>query len=380
MGYLLVLILALLGLAGFRVYRLARSKNIPIIVAGRLKRRRERWDGTRHVFFCFVDHFEPLWLGADKKTGIERVEAWRKKYPQLVDGFRDNGDSPPQHVFFYPQEEYIPECLDKLSELQRGGYGEVEIHLHHDNDTSAGFREKIEWFKDKLHNEHGMLRRDPTTGRLAYGFIHGNWALDDSGVGGRWCGVRDEITVLRDTGCYADFTYPSAPHPTQPPVINRIYYAEDDPLRPKSHHRGTDAGYGQPPSGDLLLINGPLGLNWRRRKAGVLPSVENGNITGTNPVTPDRVDLWIRTAVCVRGWPRWIFVKVHTHGTQESNMDSLLAPPGARMYDDLLRRYNDGERYILHFVSAWQMYRCVKVLESADAGAIRRVEDFTYEF
>lgn len=377
---ILVLLFAILSLAAYRLYGLARSKNIPIIVAGFVKRRREHYRGTRHVFFCFVDHFEPLWLGADAKTGIERVEAWRKGYPEIVDGIRDNGGAPPQHGFFYPQEEYIPECLDKLRELQARGFGEVEVHLHHDNDTSAGLREKIEWFKDKLHNDHGMLRRDPETGEITYAFIHGNWALDDSGVGGRWCGVRDEITILRETGCYADFTYPSAPHPTQPPVINRIYYAEDDPLRPKSHHRGTDARYGKRPSGDLLMINGPLTLNWERRKAGVLPLVENGNITAKNPGTSDRVDLWIRTGVSVRGWPRWIFVKVHTHGTQEANMRYLLSAHGAQMYEDLLRRYNDGERYVVHFVNAWQMYKCVRVLESADADAINRLENFSYEF
>lgn len=265
-----------------------------------------------------------------------------------------------------------------LADLERRGYGEVEVHLHHDRDTSEGFRQKIEWFRDTLHHSHGLLRTDPATGRLAYGFIHGNWALDDSGEGGRWCGVRDEITILRETGCYADFTYPSAPHPSQPPVVNRIYYATDVPGRPKSHHRGVDARYGKPPSGDLLLITGPLALNWHRRRRGVLPAVENGDITAINPGSPDRVDRWIETAVSVKGWPRWIFVKIHTHGTQERNSDLLLSPQGAQMYADLLARYNDGARYVLHFVTAWQMYGCVRALEAADEAAIRRIEEFDY--
>ena len=50
------------------------------------------------------------------------------------------------------------------------------------------------------------------------------------------------------------------------------------------------------------------------------------------------------------------------------------------MYADLLRRYNDGERYVLHFVTAWQMARCVNVLERGDLDDIRRVENFDYRF
>jgi hypothetical protein len=139
-----------------------------------------------------------------------------------------------------------------------------------------------------------------------------------------------------------------------------------------------DARYGSPPSGDLLLVNGPLALNWRRRKRGVLPAVENGDITGINPGAPDRVDRWIQTAISVRDWPRWIFVKVHSHGTQEDNSRLLLSPAGTEMYKDLLERYNDGRRYVLHFVTSWQMYGCVRALENADEETIRRIEDFQY--
>lgn len=30
--------------------------------------------------------------------------------------------------------------------------------------------------------------------------------------------------------------------------------------------------------GELLLVQGPLTLNWRRRKIGILPKIENGEI------------------------------------------------------------------------------------------------------
>ncbi|MGD8414495.1 MAG: hypothetical protein PVF33_09695, partial [Candidatus Latescibacterota bacterium] len=317
--FLSVIVLVALAavVATVAAVKVARRKKIDVIVRAGIKRNKQSYDGTRHLFFCFVDHYEPLWNGADRNTGIERVRLWLDRYPALVDGMRDDGGVPPQHVFFYPQEEYVPECLDMLAELENRGFGEVEIHLHHDNDTPEGFREKIEWFRETLHNEHGLLRLHPETGELTYGFIHGNWALDDSGEEGRWCGVRDEISLLRQTGCYADFTYPSAPHSSQPPIINSIYYATGVPGQACSHHRGVEARFGVPPSGDLLLINGPLTLNWKRRKRGVLPAIENGDITGINPGRPDRADRWVRTAVAVRDWPRWNFIKIHTHRSEE---------------------------------------------------------------
>ena len=66
------------------------------------------------------------------------------------------------------------------------------------------------------------------------------------------------LDVLRETGCYADFTFPSAGSRTQPRKINSIYYAIDDPDRPRSHDRGIDVGTAPPPANGLILIQGPL--------------------------------------------------------------------------------------------------------------------------
>ncbi len=378
MGFYFAL-LVLAGLVG-GAYALiaARRKCADKIILSGLRRKAEQHQGIRHIFFCFVDHFEPLWGKVNRQTGIERVAKWCNTYPRTVDRFRDGGGRPPQHSFFYPQEEYIPECIDLLSGLRDGGFGDVEIHLHHDGDTSSAFREKIESFRDILHGNHGLLHKSRDSGHVQYGFIHGNWALDDSGIDGRWCGVRDEITILRETGCYADFTYPSAPHRTQPPVINQIYYATDDPIRPKSHHRGIEASYQSSPGGDLLLITGPLALNWRNRKKMIFPAIENGDITSINPPTRNRIDLWMRTGIHVRGWPGWIFVKVHTHGLQPKNADLLLGDGINPMHERLLSSYNDGRYFVLHYVTAWECYRCIKALEDGDHEKIRRIEEFDY--
>jgi hypothetical protein len=108
-----------------------------------------------------------------------------REYPQRFARFADADGRPPQHTFFFPQDEYRPEYLDELAALCRQGYGDVDVHLHHDGDTADSLRAKLEGFRDTLHDRHGLLRIDPETGRLVYGFIHGNWALCNSRPDGR---------------------------------------------------------------------------------------------------------------------------------------------------------------------------------------------------
>ncbi len=65
-----------------------------------------------------------------------------------------------------------------------------------------------------------------------------------------------------------------------------------------------------------------------------------------------------------KGGPEWIFVKVHTHGTQERDMGTLLGAPMRRAFEYLGRRYNDGRQWKLHYVSAREAYNIVKAAEA----------------
>ncbi len=355
--------------AALVVWKLLRSRNMEIWIGSYLRRPRvPAAQGPVHVMFCFVDHFEPMWHGADEATQRERVDRWCRDYRALAGKHRDADGRPPQHSFFYPEEEYVPEYLDKLASLCADGYGEIEVHLHHDNDTEANFRQGMSRFCHVLHERHGALPRDPATGELRFGFIHGNWCLDNSRPDGRWCGLDNELILLRELGCYADFTLPSAPSDTQTSTINSIYYATDDPHAPKSHDRGVPVRVGGQASGDLMLIQGPLGLNWKDRRMGIVPRIENADVRGGQPPTPERVDAWVGAGVHVQGRPEWVFVKIHTHGTQEGDMDTLLGKPVDAMHDYLESAYNDGKRYVLHYVSARESYNIVKAAEAGLRG------------
>jgi len=370
-----LLLLALLGVAAIAVA--IRARNMQYWLGGYLRRRRPpAVDGPIHVMFCFVDHFEPAWGKVDLATQRARVDRWCRDYRVLASAHRDADGRPPQHTFFYPEEEYLEEHLDKIAALCAEGYGEIEIHLHHDNDNEANFRQTIERFNNLLHERHGALPRDPATGQLRFGFIHGNWSLDNSRADGRWCGINNELILLRELGCYADFTLPSAPSDTQTKTSNAIYYATDDPLRPKSHDSGVPVRVGGTPSGDLMIVQGPLGLNWRERKFGVLPRIENADVRRGCPPTPERVDAWVKTGIHVEGRPEWVFVKVHTHGTQERDMDTLLGDAAQRMHQHLERAYNDGKRYVLHYVTARETYNIIKAAEAGHRGDPHAFRDF----
>jgi hypothetical protein len=293
---------------------------------------------------CVADHFEPAWNEATYEQECQRVQKWLQLYPKLASKHADADGVRPQHTFFYPEEQYRPEHLGALAKLCRSGFGDVEIHLHHDRDTAEGLREKLLRFKTILHEKHGLLRANLHTGEIEYGFIHGDWALDNSNPDGTCCGVNNELTVLRETGCYADFTLPSYPSPTQTRKINCIYYASDDPLRPKSHDTGIDVSSLDPPSGDLMIVQGPLALNWKSRKWGVLPKIENGELSGDNPPASKRIDLWIRQHICVRGRPNWIFVKLHTHGATEKDSEVLLGRSLDEMWSYLEGAFQENHR------------------------------------
>jgi hypothetical protein len=373
----IALIFVAVAVVAALVFVEVRRKNMHIWLWSYLRQARPAVEGGPiHVMFMFVDHYEPKWRNPDYATEVARVKQWTDRYPVLASRHKDADGVHPQHSFFYPEEEYRPEHLTAIEKMCRDGFGEIEVHLHHDNDTEAGLREKIERFTSVLSRSHGALSADPATRKLSFGFIHGNWALDNSRGDGRWCGVNNELRVLADLGCYADFTLPSAPSDTQTAKINSIYYAVDDPHCGKSHNHGVDAQVGKVPKADLLIVQGPLALNWRRRKWGILPRLENADIRLSSQPTSDRVDLWVRQHIHVKGRPEWVFVKVHTHGTQEPDMETLLGEPMDKMYEYLGTRYNDGRRYQLHYVTSREAYNIIKAAEAGKTGNPNDYRDF----
>lgn len=316
---------------------------------------RSRWDRwlssttCRHVWLSIADHFEPYWAGASAELAAQRVAQWRSGYPQIATQYADSTGRPPVYTFFYPQEQYCPQLLDTLAEMVALQIADVEVHLHHNGEGQWDFIDRMSGFTEKLFKRHGLLRKENET--IRFGFVHGDWALDNSLPLGRACGLDNEITLLRSLGCYADFTMPSGASPSQARLVNTIYWAKDDPERPKSYDTGrplTPHG----PSGDLLMMVGPLGLRWRDR---VVPRMEAGEIAGHDMPAAYRVARWIDIA------PRLgehTFVKLFAHGAQELNSGPLLNHGLADLFGSFQALCLD-RGLELHYVSAWQMYQAV---------------------
>jgi hypothetical protein len=322
----------------------------------------------RHLLFAFCDHYEPLWGRVSQDVGEARVHFWADGYPRLADGFRDADGRSPKHTFFYPSDQYHPRLLGPLTPLVRAGHGEVELHLHHDGDTRETLREKLLEGLDRIGSHGHFSRADD--GGIRYAFIHGDWALANSRFG-RHCGVDDELMLLFETGCYADFTFPSAPDESQPGIINQIYWPDGDLSRARGHHQGKRARVGEERSDRVLLIEGPLALVPRRSR---LPlRLENAAVTASNPGTPSRIRSWVAQDIHVQGRDEWVFVKVHTHGAPEPQASSLLGEPGRAMHRELTTHYNDGVRWKLHYVTAREMYN---IAMAAMAGKTGNPGDF----
>jgi hypothetical protein len=318
-------------------------------------RKSARLTKPKRAWVAITDHYEPLGMGAAVETALGRVAQWREKWPRIADAApRDAAGQRPQYSFFYPQEEYRRDLLDGIAEMVRLGVGDVEVHLHHDNERRDSFIRKVSEYCHRLTGDHGLLRQQD--GRTVFGFIHGNWALDNSRPDGKWCGLNGEIALLRDLGCYADFTMPSAPSATQGRVVNQIYWCTNDSGNlPKSFDRGIEATVGGGRQGDLLMMTGPLGLRFGGR---LLPRLETGELAGYDLPTPSRVRQWFDLAPTIG---EDIFLKLYTHGAQERNFGPLLNGGLGNLFHWLAEEA--GRRGIeIHWATAWQMYQAVDAL------------------
>jgi len=318
-------------------------------------RKRMRSAKPKRAWVAITDHYEPAGMGASLETALGCVARWRDKWPRIADDApRDASGQRPQYSFFYPQEEYRRDLLDGIAEIVRLGVGDVEVHLHHENEQRDSFIRKVTEFCRRLTDDHGLLRQQ--NGRTVFGFIHGNWALDNSHPDGKACGLNGEIALLRDLGCYADFTMPSAPSATQGRVVNQVYWCTSNPdNRPKSFDRGIEATIGGGRRGNLLMFTGPLGLRFGER---LLPRLESGEIAGYDMPTPARVRRWFELAPTIGDD---LFLKLFTHGAQERNFEPLLNGGLDNLYRWLAEE-GDRRDIEIHWATAWQMYQAVDAL------------------
>jgi hypothetical protein len=314
-----------------------------------------RHAGLTHVFFMYVDHFEP---GKD----IARTERFAARYEALARRHKDGDGRIPQRTWFYPAEQPIDANMLRLQKLVRDGYGEVELHLHHDNDTPASLEKEltdgIAYFQ-----RFGFLKT--VDGQTRFAFVHGNYGLDN-GNGAAFCGVNTELRMLKKLGCYVDHTFPALWREAQPPFVNAIYETVDDD-GPRSYKRRL------PPdalgTGDMTMFLAPLVLvpSWNPRR--LFLEVEDANIHSTVPLTTARADQWIKANIHVPQKPEWVFVRAYGHGAMsDADEEETLGPRFDAVLTHLESRYNDGTRYKLHYVTVREAYNLARAAAAGQQG------------
>jgi hypothetical protein len=325
--------------------------------------RRQQVTEPLHLILAVADHFEPSFI-PDAPSGIyasmdeqeRRLDDWRRAYPAVAGPYRDADGYPLRHTYFFPAEQYEKALIERLAEHCQAGWGEIEIHLHHgitSPDTGRDTRKALIEFRDTLA-AHGCLSTWNGQGLPRYAFVHGNWALANS-AGGRYCGVDEEMQILAETGCYADFTLPSAPDPAQTAKINSIYECTLPLDRRSPHRRGRDLRQGRAPKTFPLIVQGPLAIQATRQQGKwSFPRIENGELTSTRPPTMDRLKLWRQAAISVQGRPNWVFIKLHCHGMDLRDTGALL---GRSMEQFLksLTEHSTRDGHFVHFVTAREM-------------------------
>jgi hypothetical protein len=320
-----------------------------------------QWDKPIDIYVALCDHYRPFTGNVSQEIAELRVVTWCREYERIARKHVDSSGNHPVHTIFYSESDYNPYFLDTIARSRKYGITDVEILIDHNRDTPENFKRKIEEYRDVLFHHHGLLRKDDQ-GRITYGFIHGKWALDNARPDGRWCGVKDEVSILKDTGCYADFTYPSAPDITQPPIINSIYFTS--PLQKKlvSHENGTLLKPGCWNCNDLLCVQGPLVIH--RETLFHLPiKIDRGEIGFRNQFSRKRMDKWIQRAPQIKGVSSSIFIKLYTSGMIDQTMRYLFSENGLNQFWSILEQnYDDGEHFRIHYMSTWAMYNKIHQL------------------
>jgi hypothetical protein len=118
-----------------------------------------------------------------------------------------------------------------------------------------------------------------------------------------------------------------------------------------------------------MIFEGPLTFtpSWNLRHLFV--TADDGNIHPSMPATAKRVDAWVRAAVHAPGRPDWIFVKVFGHAiSSDGDAEAALGPDFDSALRHLETRYNDGARYVLHYVTAREAYNIVRAAMDGRGG------------
>ena len=295
----------------------------------------------------------------------------------LFGRFRDSDGRPPRHTFFYPVEEYEPEYLDALAGLCRAGLrrgrGPPAPRRRHGRRPAADAAASS---RTTLADRHGLLSRDRADRRArptASSTATGPWTTPARTAGG--AASTTSWTSCARPGCYADFTLPSAPSPTQTPQDQQHLLRGRRPAPARSRTTpGRDVGDGPArPTAAAADPGAAACSTGGSRKWGLLPRIENGCLQGSQPPTHRAA----RRSGCGRAsrsrpGPTGSSSSCTPTAADEANQPVLLGEPMVRFHEALADRPRRDPHFHFHYVTAREMYNLARAAEAGWAGPGRR--------
>lgn len=115
-----------------------------------------------------------------------------------------------------------------------------------------------------------------------------------------------------------------------------------------------------------MMIQGPIYPTYNLPQNRTLGLMEICDIQGSPPKERREIDLWIKANIHVAGKRDWIFIKTHTHGATDS--DAVLGNEMDEICNYLETKYNDGKNFVLHYVTARELYNIIKAIEAGEPG------------
>ena len=201
------------------------------------------------VLYIHVDHFEPTSNSRDYAVvdtvlqtmikDIRRSSFNPSLFLKIPATMTLRGDTP--EFVPAPHAGMIMAHIKELSDLGC----DIHQHIHHERWTHSELT-GLEWLEPMSRGltDDEMLRTFITKSIELYklyniptndwGFVHGRWALNASDV--RTCNITNEINILYNNGCVADFTMPAGRALCNPP-ISGIYA-----IKPINQARCYDTG------------------------------------------------------------------------------------------------------------------------------------------
>jgi hypothetical protein len=327
----------------------------------------------KHVVILVANHFEPSWREVghhDIDTQIRLLEDYSKLAGKTCNSIVGSDGVKFQHTNFFPIEQYDSRLLDIVAQMQSDGLGEAEIHLHHGvekPDTAENLRNTLVEGRDVFAEKHKLLSRFDGKGEPKYAFVHGNLALANSS-GGEMCGVDEEMKILAETGCYADFTLPTAPDRTQVPIINSIYEC-GMPLNEAIPHRKKKTIVDGNDLNLPIIFQGPLVFNWTRKVNGIpIPRIDDGALVDNQTTDLRRFKRLISSNITVAGKSDWVFVKLYCHGFFTHDQKACIGEGAERFFGEILEDSEKTGAFDLYFASAREAFNMVSAAADGKTG------------